>query len=180
VTALHRRAADPLVPILAIVLAIVVGGCGSGGPTTNPSASPVGSAAAEPGLTAVPGGQASAVAGASVGPPTTTSVAGFGKIDDALPPSFPKLAGQEPADPGAGATSGSFVVNGTVAALSKTLKTALVGLGWTVDVGSPLEDGTIVLEASHAPAGCKTEVRFTPASGTVMMSVLYGAACPFS
>jgi hypothetical protein len=181
VTALRRRAAEPLVPILVIALAVAVVACayGSvGGPASAPSAGS--SSAAGPSLGAVPAGHASPVVEATVGPPTTTTVAGFGKIDDALPASFPKLAGQEPADTGAGATSGMFVVNGTPAASSTALKTALVAQGWSVDVGSPLEDGTVVLEATHVPAGCKTEVRFTPVSGTVMMSVLYGASCPFS
>jgi hypothetical protein len=181
VTALRRRAADPLVPILAIALAVALVACGPDaaiGPTATPKAGS--SSAAAPSLTAVPGGHASPVVGATVGPPTTTTVVGFGKIDDSLPASFPKLAGQEPADTGAGATSGMFVVNGTPAVLSTALKTALGAQGWSVDVGSPLEDWTVVLEATHAPAGCKTEVRFTPVSGTVMMSVLYGASCPFS
>ena len=52
--------------------------------------------------------------------------------------------------------------------------------GWTVDAGSPLEDGTVVLEATGAPAGCKAEIRFTPVSGSLIMEVLFGASCPFS
>jgi hypothetical protein len=180
VTALRRRAANPLLPIHLIVLALVVAACGPGAATTKPASGVGGSTAAAPSLTAVPGGHASPVVGATVGPPTTTSVEGFGTIDDSLPASFPELAGQEPVDPGAGATSGAFVVNGSPAAASAALKSALAGQGWSADVGSPLEDGTIVLEATHAPAGCKTEVRFTPASGSVMMSVLYAASCPFS
>ncbi|HEX2756635.1 MAG TPA: hypothetical protein VHM48_14295 [Candidatus Limnocylindrales bacterium] len=177
-TALRRWAADPLVPILAITLALLAVGCGPSASTTlKPSASP--RASASPHLTAVPGGPASPVAGASVGPPTTTETE-FGTIWDALPPSFPRLPGQEPADTGAGPTSGSFALNMTAAAASQAIAAALKALGWTVDVGSPLEDGSVVLDATHAPAGCKTEVRFTPLSGTVIMSVLYGASCPFS
>jgi hypothetical protein len=106
-------------------------------------------------------------------------VAGFGVIFDALPAAFPKLAGQEPAETGDGATSGSFAVNLSPADASAAIEAALTAQGWSVDVGSPLEDGSVVLEATHAPAGCKTEVRFTPLSGTVIMSVLYGASCPF-
>jgi len=73
-----------------------------------------------------------------------------------------------------------FVVKGNAAVLAIALRTALTRADWTVDVGSPLEDGTVVLDATHAPAGCKAEVRLRPESGTVSMSVLYGAACPFS
>ena len=181
-TALRRWAADPLVPILLITLAVLAVGCGpSATATASPHPSATGSTAARPAspsLTPVPGGPASPIVGASVGPPTTTDTE-FGTIFDALPSTFPRLPGQEPAETGAGPTSGSFAVNMTAAAASKAIQAALVAQGWSVDVGSPLEDGTIVLEATGATAGCKSEVRFTPVSGTVIMSVLYGASCPF-
>jgi hypothetical protein len=105
-------------------------------------------------------------------------VTGFGRILDALPPSFPKLPGQEPADTGAGPASGSVVANLDVAAASGAIRTALTAAGWTVDAGSPLEDGSVVLEASGANA-CKAEIRFTPRTGSVIMTVLYGATCPY-
>jgi hypothetical protein len=176
VIALRRSAAESLTPILAVTLAIVVAACGSTTSTPKPAGSPARSA---PVLTAVPGGGASPVVRASVTPPTTTDTE-FGKIFDALPPSFPTLPGQEPATTGAGPTSGSFTVNLSVADARNVIEASLVSLGWTVTVGSPLEDGSVVLEASHAPAGCKTEARFTPLSGSVVVSVLYGASCPFS
>ena len=177
-TALRRRAADPLVPILVVALAVLAVACGTGA-TISPRPSAAASVAPpSPAVTAVPGGPASPVVGASVGPPTTTDTE-FGKIYDLLPSTFPRLPGQQPAETGAGPTSGSFAVNTTAAAASKAIQAALTAQGWTVDVGSPLEDGSIVLEAAHAPPGCKTEVRFTPLSGTVVMSVLYGASCPF-
>jgi len=94
--------------------------------------------------------------------------------------SFPTLAGQEPADTGAGATSGSFAVNMSAEAASRDLAAKLTNLGWTADVATPLEDGTVVLEATGPTPGCKAEVRFTPSTGTIIMSVLYGASCPTS
>lgn len=174
-TALRRRAAHPLIRILALAFAVVAAGCGSAVPTPKPAGSAAGPA---PSLTAVPGGPRSPAVVASVSPPTTTDTA-FGRIFDSLPPSFPKLIGQEPADTGTGPTSGSFATNLSVADARRIIEVALVAQGWAVQVGSPLEDGTVVLEASRAEAGCKTEVRFTPTSGTVIMSVLYGATCPF-
>lgn len=176
--ALRRRAADPLVPILIAVLAVVAVACGSTAPASiRPSARP--SSAAGPSLTPVPGGPSATVAPAAK-PPTTTSVDGFGTIFDALPASFPKLPGQVPADPGSGPTSGTFAVGMPVAEASATIVAALEDAGWSVDMGSPLEDGSVVLEATRPGTGCKMEVRFTPLSGTVSMSVLYGASCPFS
>jgi hypothetical protein len=174
VIAPRRSAAGFVVPIVTIALTVFAAGCG---PTPSTQA-PAGSLGSSTGLTPVPGGPASPVVGATIGPPTTTETE-FGTIFDALPPSFPKLLGQEPAETGAGPTSGSFAANMSVADARKIIEVSLVAQGWTVAVGSPLEDGTVVLEAKGT-VGCKTEVRFTPRSGTVMMSVLYGAACPFS
>jgi hypothetical protein len=176
VIALRRSAAESLIPILAVTLAILVAGCGSTTTTPKPVGSPARSA---PVLTPVPGGGASPVVRASVAPPTTTDTE-FGRIYDSLPPSFPTLPGQEPAATGAGPTSGSFAVNLSVADARRIIEVSLVSAGWTVSVGSPLEDGTVVLDAMRGTAGCKTEVRFAPVSGTVIMSVLYGASCPFS
>lgn len=171
---LRRSAAGSAFLIVAITLAILLAGCGPAAST--PAASP---ARSEAGVTAVPGRLPSPVVGATIAPPTTTDTE-FGRIFDALPPSFPKLLGQEPAETGAGPTSGSFAANMSVGDARKIMEVSLIAQGWTVEVGSPLEDGTIVLEATSTKAGCKTEVRFTPRSGTVIMSVLYGASCPFS
>jgi hypothetical protein len=164
-----------------MALALVAVACGPSAPATPRSSSPGGApstAPASPGLTTVPGGPASPVIGPTVGPPTTTDTE-FGTIWDALPTSFPKLPGQEPAETGAGATSGTFAVNLSAADASAAIASALAEAGWGIDVGSPLEDGSVVLEATRSPAGCKLEARFTPRSGTVIMSVLYGASCPF-
>ncbi|HET7473005.1 MAG TPA: hypothetical protein VFJ71_07760 [Candidatus Limnocylindrales bacterium] len=110
-------------------------------------------------------------------PSTTTTE--FGTIWDDLPSDFPKLPGQKPTEPTAPA-SAAFVVDGQAKTLAASLGTLLTQAGWTVDIGSPLEDGSVVLEAQGQPDGCRTEARFTPLSGTVTVTVLYGAACPFS
>jgi hypothetical protein len=176
VTALRRWAALPHVLISAVALAVVVAGCGSGAPATS---TPGASAGRSPLVAPSGAPRASLAAGATATLPTTTDTE-FGKIFDALPSTFPTLTGQEPADPGAGPTSGSFAVNMTVTNARKLMEVQLIAQGWTVVVGSPLEDGSVVLEATGGKATCKTEVRFTPTSGTVIMSVLYGASCPFS
>ncbi len=173
-TAPRRRAAIPLVPILAIAFTLVAAGCGPDAARATPAPS----RPSAPDLTPVPG--APGTNPSNDVPTTTTDVDGFGPIRDAVPPSFPRLAGQEPADTGAGPTSGAFAVNMTAAAASAAMQAKLTTAGWSADVGSPLEDGSVVLEATGAPPGCKAEVRFTPTSGTTTMSVLYGASCPAS
>ena len=175
-TAALRRAASSLFVLPALVLALGVTGCG---PTANTSPKSVGTSAnPSPRLTAVPGGAASPGSGAAATLPSTTQT-DFGLIFDSLPASFPKLPGQEPAETGEGPASGSFAVNMDARAASQAMRAALVAAGWTADVGAPLEDGTVVLEAARSST-CKAEVRFTPRSGTVIMSVLYGSKCPFA
>ena len=174
--ALRRRAADSPLPILAtglVLLAILASACG---PATSPSPT---ARTSGPDPTPVPGSSATPALQPSVVLPTTTGT-DFGTIWDALPPSWPQLPGQQPAETGAGPTSGSFAVNMPPADAARLLAAALTRLGWTVDAGSPLEDGTVVLDAFGAREGCAAEVRITPLSGTVVMSVLYGAECPFS
>lgn len=176
---------------LAIVAVAIVAACGpdaaparTASPTagaTTPARSP-GSGATEPDLTPVPGGQPTPFLSIGIGPdqPHTTDVEGFGPILDELPASFPKLAGQEPADAGGGPASGSFAVNSTAGTAAADLAAKLTAVGWAADVASPLEDGSVVVEAIGPAAGCKAEVRFTPASGSSLMLVLYGASCPAS
>lgn len=168
-TALRRRVA----PLLLV--AVAVAGCGTAVvPSVPRSASPRPSAAA-PSLTPVPGGKPTPVASR----PTTTETE-FGTIWDGLPASFPKLAGQSQSEIGTDASE-MFVVPGTAADAASRMQAELIARGWTVDAGSPLEDGSIVLEATGKPAGCKAEVRLTPPeSGIVLMSVYYGVKCPFS
>jgi hypothetical protein len=75
-----------------------------------------------------------------------------------------------------------LVVKGAPAALAAQLAAALTTSGWTVDVGSALEDGSIVVDATHAPAGCRVRARFSPdqlGSNDGSLLVYYGAACPF-
>jgi hypothetical protein len=169
VTALRRRVA----PLLLVAAAVA--GCGSSvRPAASPSASPR-SSVAEPSLTPVPGGKPTPAATL----PTTTETE-FGRIWDGIPDSFPRLQGAAPADqPGPASAIYAVVVRDLETAIADN-EQKLVNQGWTVDVGSPLEDGTVVFEATRAPKGCKLEERFTPMSGSLIITVLYGAACPFS
>jgi hypothetical protein len=168
------RLAVPLV--LAVVAALSVG---CGGTTPASTASPSASLAVAPSLTPVPGASAAASATASVS--QTDTATEVGRIWDSLPPSFPGISGAVPAQTTGGPTSGTFAVGSDLGSAVASVRAGLTGLGYNVDVGSPLEDGTVVLDAGGGEnPECKIEVRFTPLSGTTTMAVLYGASCPFS
>ncbi|HET7031398.1 MAG TPA: hypothetical protein VFI34_12870 [Candidatus Limnocylindrales bacterium] len=163
-----RRAGPVLLGLLVVACTAVV-------PRT-PSASTIRTAVA-PRLTPVPGAP-SPISAAGLPSQTTTA---FGPVWDALPSSWPGLPGQSASEIGSDA-SATLVVKGKPLALAGELRTALRARGWMVDVGSPLEDGSVVLDATRDPAGCLAEARFQPnqpGSNDGTLLVYYGASCPF-
>jgi hypothetical protein len=185
VTAPQRRVAAPhrlpdrwpraVLSALVLIASLAVA-CAA--PTVSPSRSPTTSPM--PSLTPVPGSPSTSAEPAPSVSQTNTDTA-VGRIWDSLPPSFPRISGATPIETGAGPTSGTFAVGGTVDDAVATIRAGLTGLGYNVDVGSPLEDGSVVLDAGGGEdPECRIEVRFTPLSGTITMAVLYGSACPFS
>jgi hypothetical protein len=177
VTEQRRRAADPLVSILAIVLVLLAVACGPAGPSPRPSATLP--ASVEPSLTPVPGGSTAESPSPAQVTQTNTDTE-VGRIWDALPKSFPRIPGAITIETTSGPTSGTFAVGTSLDDAVATMRTGLTALGYNVDVGSPLEDGTVLLDAGGGEdPECRIEVRFTPLSGTITMAVLYGSACPF-
>jgi len=177
VTGARRRAPDPHVPVLSILILAVVAACGSATPTRTP-ALPSSIPSVAPSLTPVPGGQSGPPSTAS-DLPTTTDVDGFGPIWDALPASFPRPAGTVAAELPEPASALFGLPLGDPRSVSLSEGEALTTAGWSVNIGSPLEDGTVVIDATGPGDGCIARIRFTPASGGVIMHVLYGAHCPF-
>jgi len=175
-----RRLAAPALPlILAIFLATLFLACSPAASVPPPRASGSGPSAL-PSLTPVPGGNSAGASPASSPVSQTDSKTAIGLIWDELPASFPLIRGSVPVETASGPTSGTFAVGSSVADAVAELEAGLRSQGLTVDAGSPLEDGTVVLEAQGGPnPDCRIEVRFTPLSGTTTMAVLYGAACPF-
>jgi hypothetical protein len=170
VTALRRRVALPV--LLGALVALA--GCGSTvAPSSRPTASPT-VASPAPSLTAVPGGKPTPIATLP-----TTSQTEFGRIWDDVPSSFPRPAGASAGDDPSPESAVFVALVGEPKGVSQGIGQALTRMGWSVDAGSPLEDGTIVMEATGSPDGCKAEIRYTPLGGSVIMRVLYGAACPF-
>ena len=55
---------------------------------------------------------------------------------------------------------------------------AFEDVGWSrIDLGSPLEDGTQVLDLGTDLPECRVQVTFRPVDGSTMIIVLYGAGC---
>ena len=179
---------------LAILLAatLLADACGSSGPTASPSPasaapSPPSSQAASPSavpsagnadLTPVPGGT-TAPPDEPSGTPTQTETA-WGRIWDAVPASFPRLEASLPADSVTGPVSAAFVVGAGPADVTATMKRLLDGEGgYRTDQSGPLEDGSFVLDSTGPWEGCRVQTTVTPQSGTTLITILYGAGCPF-
>ncbi len=178
-TTRRRLAAASRFTIPAIVLALLAVACTATGATPVPSAAPSAAAATSTSPSPISDG----VGGSPhpIGSPTQTDTqTEVGRIWDAVPSFFPRISGAVATETGGGPSSGTFAVGTDLAAAVATMKAGLQALGYNVDVGTPLEDGSIVLDAGGGEdPDCRIEVRFTPLSGTITEAVLYGAACPF-
>jgi hypothetical protein len=170
------------------LLVFVLGLAACGGPSPAPAASPsrtlagtpaaIPTSAAEP--TAVPGGGSagpSRSAGPAATPPPTTRT-DWGVIVDGLPDGFPVFPGAEVADPQPTAVSGAFLASAGVGEVAAWYRVALEAIGKsTVNLSSPLEDGSRVLDMKGNPPECMLQLTFRPEGGSTMITVLYGAGC---
>ncbi len=168
----------PVRRVAPLLLIAVLAACAS---NVSPSTMATARSSPEPTLTPVPG--APSMTPEPTPPPTSIpdSNPAFGPVWNALPASWPTLPGQSESEIGTDAST-ILVVKGTPKALAARLETALKQLGWTVDVGSPLEDGSVVLDATREPVGCRAQAQLFGShdgsnDGTEV--VYYGAACPF-
>ena len=180
-----------LVAVLLIVL-LIVAACGSTAPSARPTASAATSvppstpaatdsptdaptdAPATAGLTPVPGGESE-----EPEPPvdsTGTTETEWGTILDAVPDDFPIYPGAEPAELPE-AASGIWSALAPAEAVSAWYGRTLEGQGYSVDLGSALEDGSRVAEIQTDLPECRIQVTFRPAAGSTMIVVMYGAGC---
>jgi hypothetical protein len=159
--------------LLAAIL--VAAACGTSGPTSSTAATPATSPSLAAELTPVPGGPTSAPVEPS-GTPTQTDT-DWGRIWDAVPDSFPRPGTSIPADVG-GPVSAAFSVGSGPEEAVMTMQAGLDGAGYSTDRAGHLEDGSIVLDSTGV-AGCQVQTKLTPLSGTTLMTVMFGASCPF-
>ncbi len=128
-------------------------------------------------LTPVPGGQTASPVQPG-GTPTQTDTA-WGRIWDSVPGSFPRVEASTLADSIMGPVSAAFVVEAGPADVTATMKRLLGSAGYTTDQSGPLEDGSFVLDSTGAPAGCRAQTTLAPQASSTLMTILFGAACPF-
>jgi hypothetical protein len=164
--------------LLAAGLALVVAACGGPGaaaPTT-PVGPTVGPTLSAP--TGVPGADDRTPI-----PTPGTFATAWGTAWDALPPGFPVPAGATPADPGdpaEGPVSGAFTIDGPADVVAKAVQEGLGAAGYSTEaLTGPSEDGSLVVDSVGPDPACRVQTRVRPLGSTTMITVLYGAACPW-
>ena len=196
-----RLPAAAVGPALAVGLAIVVAACGG-------SASPASTGAATPTKGPATLAATARTTGAPTAPiptapaptvPAPTKIPGndeptppaspgtfetpWGTAWDALPPGFPAPPGAKPADPGdpaEGPVSGAFVVGTSPNDAVATMQAGLAAAGYSTEaLSGPSEDGSLVIDLVGKNPECRVQARVRKLGGTTMISVLFGAACPW-
>ena len=166
----------PTLLAIAVGLALAAGACG-GSPTATPSGSA--QAPSPPAPTDVPGG-----GDRTPGPtPGLLPNEAWGAAWDALPPGFPLPAGAklaDPGDPADGPTSGAFVIDGATDDVAAQMQRQLGAAGYSTEaLSGPFEDGSLVINSVGPDAACRVQTQVRPLGGTTMITVLFGAACPW-
>lgn len=173
----------PAIGLLAAV-SIAVGGCaGPAGPPgvpvtavpTAPSATTGGTATTRPSAVS----SSTAASHAPTGSPVGTTQTAWGRILDAVPAEFPVFPGATRADPPPnGPASGTWATKAPVDEVASWYRDALLAAHFAkVDLGSPLEDGSRVIDAQGDNPECKAQLAVAPAGSLTMITVLLGAAC---
>lgn len=103
------------------------------------------------------------------------------RIWDAIPDSFPEPIDAAIADPQTGPVSAAWTVPVTAVSapeLAGFYRDAIDELGWAPIVDGPLEDGSFTVYSSDG-YGCETLTTILPRGDESLVTVLFGAGCPF-
>jgi hypothetical protein len=165
--------------LLLALLSISIAACGSG-----PSGASSGSPGASSPDASAPAETDSAIATEPIDPNLPPKAeTGWGEIWSAIPPSYPVPDGAEPAEAADGPVSGAYTVAANVGAprvIAEFYRDAIEasGIGGT-GLDGPLEDGSFTVWSSNG-YGCDSLVTILPRGEESLVTVLYGAGCPFA
>ena len=175
--------------VLGLVALLALTACGPGTaastvPTEAPTtfiATPAASASAV--ASTSPASTTPSAAVATPGPseaPVGQTETEFGTIWDGVPEGFPRFRGGRDADDaGPGPASDIYAIEGADAALvAEWLQSAMEDATYSTEgLSGPFEDGGYEL-VSVGDAGCRIRTTITPQGSMILVTVLYGAACP--
>ncbi|MES2211273.1 MAG: hypothetical protein V4515_13995 [Chloroflexota bacterium] len=114
-------------------------------------------------------------------PPSQTDTP-WGRIWDGLPADFPIYPGVRPTETGQGPAS-AILDAGTAdpGMVMNFYQSALEAAGWiTVSSSGPREDGSRELASVNIHPACQLQITVTPLGGSTIVTILFGAGCPFS
>jgi hypothetical protein len=104
----------------------------------------------------------------------------WGRIWDRLPASFPVYPGSSPIETGIGPASAEVSTDAPVTTVVAFYRGALESAGYaTIGVDGPLEDGSQVISSSGSAAGCRIQTSVERLGSLTVVTVLFGAECPF-
>jgi len=103
----------------------------------------------------------------------------WGRIWDAIPRAFPVYPGATATTEIGAPASAQFVVPANVATATTWMKSALDATGLRTTVSGPLEDGSMTLD-SVGPNGCAAQTTIARTGGVTLLTILYGARCPYA
>ena len=172
-----------VIPVLGLALVACTPASGSPTPASTvaaasltPTAKPTNSPASE-----APASQPLASeAPASLVPEVGQSDTEWGRIWDAVPAGFPRYPGATPADDASPdpVSAAYAIASGDAAEIASWLQTNLELATYSTEgLSGPFEDGSYVLD-SVGDGDCRIQTRVAPQGSLILVTVLYGAACP--
>jgi hypothetical protein len=161
-----------------LVTTALVAACSSPATTVAPTAT-----AAAPTTSAAPVAPSLDIEQPGLTPSTGQTDSDWGPIWDDLPPGFPVPPGAEPLESGAGTVTAAWTVasggSPDPQAIAQLYADAFSAAGYGGGRDGPLEDGSSTAWASNG-YGCDILVTAKPRGEETLVTVLYGAGCPFS
>ena len=106
----------------------------------------------------------------------------WGRIWDGLPKGFPAFPGAHATELGSGPASATLDAGSAEpGAVANFYQIALQAGGWIIiGLSGPREDGSFELSSVDIHPACQVRTTVTPLGGSTIVTILYGAGCPFN